>query len=114
MRFATRIAASLFAAALPLVGCATLDRDEALERERVLMAAGFRLRPADTDERLAYVKAMPPFKLAAQVEDGRLVYSYADPEYCQCLFLGGPMEYSAYRRLSLENESADGREQIPE
>ena len=107
MRFASRIAASLLAAALPLVGCATLGREEALERERMLMTAGFRLRRADTDARLAYVKAMPPFKLVSHVEDGRVSYSFADPEYCQCLFVGGPKEYSAYQQLSLENASGD-------
>jgi hypothetical protein len=37
------------------------------------------------------------------MEGGR-VHSYADPEYCQCLFLGSPNEFRAYSALARDRE----------
>jgi hypothetical protein len=52
---------------------------------------------------------MPPRKLVSQAKDGNFVYSYADPDYCQCLYVGGPQEYSAYQRLAVRKEIAQER-----
>jgi hypothetical protein len=32
------------------------------------------------------------------------VYTYADPENCHCLYVGGPKEFSQYQRLLVERE----------
>jgi hypothetical protein len=90
-------------AALPLAGCAAIQRSEAQDKEQLLAAAGFQVKPADTPEKLANLRTMPPRKLVSQ-KDGDFVYSYADPDYCQCLYMGGPKEYSAYQRLAREEE----------
>jgi hypothetical protein len=92
--------------ALPLAGCAAIQRSEARDKEQLLAAAGFQAKPADTAEKLANLKAMPPRKLVSQAKDGNFVYSYADPDYCQCLYVGGPQEYSAYQRLAVQKEIA--------
>jgi hypothetical protein len=92
--------------ALPLVGCAAIQRSEARDKEQLLAAAGFQAKPADTPEKLANLKTMPPRQLVSQVKDGNFVYSYADPDYCQCLYVGGPKEYSAYQHLAVEKEIA--------
>jgi hypothetical protein len=67
--------------ALPLAGCAVIQRSEARDKEQ-LLAAGFQAKPADTPEKLANLRTMPPRKLVSQAKDGNLVYSYADPDYC--------------------------------
>jgi hypothetical protein len=95
--------------ALPLAGCATVRRSEARDAEQLLAAAGFQPRSADTPERLANLKTMPPRKLVSHVKDDHFVYSYADPDYCRCLYVGGPKEYSAYERLSVEEEIVQDR-----
>jgi hypothetical protein len=92
--------------ALPLAGCAAIQRSEARGTEQLLAAAGFQAKPADTQEKLANLRTMPPRKLISQSKDGNLVYSYADPDYCQCLYVGGPKEYSAYQRLTVQREIA--------
>jgi hypothetical protein len=92
-------------AVLPLAACATIQRSEAKDTEQ-LLAAGFQAKPADTPEKLANLRAMPPRKLVSQAKDGKFVYSYADPDYCQCLYVGGPTEYSAYQRLAVQKEIA--------
>jgi hypothetical protein len=94
-------------AALPLAGCAAIQRSEAKDKEQLLAAAGFQAKPADTPEKLANLRTMPPRQLVSQAKDGKFVYSYADPDYCQCLYVGGPTEYSAYQRLATQKEIAE-------
>jgi hypothetical protein len=95
--------------ALPLAGCAALQRSEARDTEQLLAAAGFQARPADTSEKLTSLRTMPPRKLVSQSKDGNFVYTYADPDDCQCLYVGGPKEYSAYQRLAVKKEIAQDR-----
>src|SRR5215471_9532452 len=92
--------------ALLLEGCAAIQRQEAKSTEDLLVAAGFRMRPADTPEKLAHLKAMPPFKLVTQSQNGQVIYAYADPGNCQCLYVGGPDEYTQYKRLALQQQVA--------
>ncbi|HVN37977.1 MAG TPA: hypothetical protein VMW19_07380 [Myxococcota bacterium] len=49
---------------------------------------------------------MPPRKLVSQARDGQLVCSYADPDECVCVYVGGPEEHSAYERL-VQRENSD-------
>jgi len=91
---------------LVLSGCATIRRHEADNTERMLTAAGFQMRPADTPERLAHLSTMPPYKVVSRTKDGNVVYTFADPENCHCLYVGGPKEYSTYQRLSVNREIA--------
>ena len=93
-------------AALVLSGCATVQRQEAMDAERLLAAAGFQMRPADTPERVAALGAVPALKITAGTKDGQRMYTYADPEHCRCLYVGGPKEYAQYRRLALQEEVA--------
>jgi hypothetical protein len=97
----------LFAAALAaLSGCATMRRHEAASTEQLLAAAGFQMRPATSPEQLRDLTTMPPFKLVSRSKAGNAVYTFADPENCYCLYVGGSKEYSEYQRLRVEREVA--------
>ena len=91
-------------AALRLAGCVVIQHGEARDTEQLLAAAGFQAQRADTLEKLANLRTMPPRQLVSQSKDGKFVYSYADPDYCQCLYVGGPTEYAAYQRLAMEEK----------
>src|SRR5262245_15243015 len=106
MRRITRATTLALVAALVLSGCATLRHEQAVATEQLLAAAGFQMRAADTPERLAQLREMPPLKIVARTQDGEPRYTYADPENCHCLYVGGAKEYAAYRRLALEREVA--------
>jgi hypothetical protein len=95
--------------ALPLAGCAAIQRSEAKDTEQLLAAAGFQAKPADTPEKLADLRTMPLRELVSRSKDGNFVYTYADPDYCQCLYVGGPKEYSAYQRLAVEKKIAEAQ-----
>src|SRR2546426_10137606 len=80
------------AAAMVLTGCATIRRSEAHSTEELLATAGFVMRPADTAERQQRLAARPPYRLESHARDGKVVYTYADPDGCKCLYVGGPKE----------------------
>jgi hypothetical protein len=109
MTTAKTLGTILLVAALPLGGCTTLRAHEARSTEQLLAAAGFRAAPAETPEQLASLRSMPSRVLLTQPKDGHFVYSYADPDNCGCIYEGGPEEYAAYQRLSLEKRLEDER-----
>jgi hypothetical protein len=92
--------------ALPLAGCAAIQRSEAKDTEQLLAAVGFQAKPAETPEKLADLRAMPLRELVSRSKDGTFVYTYADPDYCQCLYVGGPKEYSRYQHLAVKRQIA--------
>ena len=104
---ATRMGLSVgLAVAVMLTGCAAIQRSEARSTEELLAAAGFVMRPADTAERQQRLAALPPYRLESRTKDGKVVYTYADPGGCQCLYVGGSKEYSEYQRLRVERQIA--------
>ena len=92
------------AALLALSGCATIRRQEAADREQLLAAAGFQRRPASSPEQHQDLTTMPRYKIVERSKSGDVVYTYADPENCHCLYVGGPKGFSQYQRLLVERE----------
>ena len=92
--------------ALALSACAT--RQEAVQdRENLLVAAGFDVRPASTPERRSQMAALPADRVVQQTRDGRLVYLYADPLVCDCVYMGGQEAWSRYQQERLQLRIAD-------
>jgi uncharacterized protein YceK len=95
----------LFVACLAaLSGCAAIRRHDAASTEQLLAAAGFQMRPVDSPERASDFASMPPLKIVARTQDQRVTYSFADPDKCHCVYVGGPKEYSEYQRLVTEKQ----------
>ncbi len=91
-------------------GCATIQRQEAASTESVLAAAGFRMLPADTPDRLANLQGMTPRKIVPHASsDGKVAYVYADPTNCKCMWIGGPAEYQRYQQLAIQKQLAQER-----
>jgi len=103
----TRMVLSVgLAVAVLLTGCATIRSSEARSTEQLLAAAGFVMRPADTAERQQRLASLPPYRLESRTKDGKVVYTYADPDGCKCLYVGGSKEYSEYQRLQVQHQIA--------
>jgi hypothetical protein len=85
-------------------GCATFGRGEDIQTERLLASAGFQMRLADTDEKLAALKIQPQRKVVPQQENGRTYYLYADDDLCKCLYVGTERAYDRYERLALVHQ----------
>jgi hypothetical protein len=77
--------------------------------ERVLSAAGFQMKLADTPETLSTLHRLPPRTLIPEPRDGQMRYVYADPRGCGCLYVGTEGQYQEYQRLEFEKQLADER-----
>jgi hypothetical protein len=65
-----------------------------------LEAAGFVMRPADTPQKMAILKKLPPHRFIARSNAGRRYYVYADASYCRCAFVGDEKALQAYRDIA--------------
>lgn len=91
-------------------GCASIEKNNAMDTERTLAAAGFRLKTADTPEQRAQLQALTQRKLVKHERDGKPVWLYADATYCHCLYAGSEKAYQEYSKLSIQQQIADENE----
>ena len=94
-RPATYLAA--LAACLAVSACAT-PQQRAEDRENLLAAAGFTVRPANTPERVTSLRTLPANKVVQRIRGGAVRYVYADPLVCACLYVGDQAAYGRYRQ----------------
>jgi len=97
-------------ASLAVSGCTYFRRQDADKTESTLAAAGFRMKPADTPKRQASLATFPVRKIVSRMHDGQVVYFYADPDFCKCLYVGSQQEYGRYKQLAIQQQIA--QEQI--
>ena len=72
-----KLAVVLIGLAVALLGCATTQNTKAIQVERLLAAAGFQIRPADTPEKLAHLVTLTQRRLVRHEQDGKVHYVYA-------------------------------------
>jgi len=94
--------------------CAAIQRFEVRDTERMLVAAGFHMRLADTPEPQEDLRSMPPYRIVSRTKDHNVVYMYADPDNCHCVYVGGSKEYSEYERRMVETEITQRRQEKQE
>ena len=105
---------ALLALSLALSACTAMRKWESGSTEDLLSAAGFTIRSADTPAQMAKLKSFEPYKMIRRVKNGELLYTYADPSNCQCLFVGNADQYAEYKRLALKKQIADEQLQAAE
>ncbi|MFN3657387.1 MAG: hypothetical protein ACK4UO_09065 [Pseudolabrys sp.] len=95
----TRLSKSRFLAilALGLFGDPAGASQEATDMK--LENAGFKMRLADTAEKIRHARLPPPRKFVARVKDGKRYYIYSDPDYCKCVFVGDETAMNTYRDM---------------
>jgi hypothetical protein len=91
--------ACLAVALLALSACAAIHRQEAADSEVLLKQAGFQARAADSPERQQDLVKMPSRQIVERDQNGAAVYSFADPDNCRCLYVGGQKEYAKLQEL---------------
>ena len=92
---------------LALAGCAMNRNQKAVEMERLLAAAGFKMRLADSESKLAQLKELPQRKLVAQDWSGKVVYVYADASNCKCAYVGDEEAYKHFQDLALQRQISE-------
>jgi len=91
---------------LGVVGCAS-PQQQVSQKEDLLAAAGFQIRVADTPQRIAAMRSLPPNKFVTRVVNGSPVYQYADPLVCKCVYFGTEQNWDAYRQEMFAQRIAD-------
>jgi len=104
MQHPSRLAA--LAACLLAAACAT-PQQRAEDRENLLSAAGFSVRPANTPARVASLRSLPANKVVQQATGGTVRYVYADPLVCACLYVGDQAAFGRYRQEVFQRRLAD-------
>ncbi len=96
--------------AVTAAGCTAIRRENTLQTERTLSAAGFQMKFADDPGRLAETKAIQPQRsLVPQNMDGEPRFVYADAEFCKCVYVGTEKAYQRYQRLALAQKLSQNR-----
>ena len=82
---------ALVLAVLALAGCSAIQGRTAADSEEILAQAGFQRHPLDE-----------PGLPARHLVESAGTYKFADPDFCQCVYLGGAKEYAELQRLRAE------------
>jgi len=98
---------TLLVAMTMLAGCAAMQRQEAQSKESLLAAAGFQVRVASTPAQQANLQALTPRRiLPHSLKDGAVVFVYADPTGCNCVYVGDQAAYQRFQQLALKQQLA--------
>ncbi len=88
-------------------GCAAIEKTNASEEERMLAAAGFQMKLANSPERMKRVAALPQRKFVkVPYRDGTVRYVWADAEYCKCIYAGTEAAHGRYWKLAMNTAIA--------
>jgi len=86
---------------IALTACVSTQQTEAIDNERLLAAAGFQVKLADTAAKLDHLKTLPQRKLVPHQKGSEVFYVYADATYCKCLYGGPEKAYSRYQQMAV-------------
>jgi hypothetical protein len=77
--------------AVILAGCSTVQGRIAADSEEILAQAGFQREPL-------HEPGLPARQLVANGG----IYKFADPDFCQCVYVGGEKEHAELQKLRAE------------
>jgi len=103
----SRWAVVVAAAGLAALGCADKSQSQPQSQQSAnkadaLVASGFKMVPANTPERQAALRQLPPQKIVRRLRGDKVVFIYADPANCNCLYAGNLSAYTAYQARALD------------
>lgn len=109
MRFGTVLALGL---CIAVTACNKPDPSRGImNKEDMLAASGFKFVPANTPARQEAFQRLPPHQFSREVRDGKVLYVYADPTICVCIYVGGQKAYGTYQARRLDKRLADEQAQ---
>lgn len=106
MRRSIRLYAAAAATAVLLAACAS-PVERANEKNDLLAAAGFRIVPVTTEEQRLELHTLPPNRVIQKTRNGKVIFLYADPYACACLYIGDQTAWDNYRREQLQQNLVD-------
>ncbi len=92
-----------------LGGCAALQQDAVRDRENLLSAAGFSVRPATTPVQQQALARLPANVVSQRIEGEHVSYLYPDPLICHCLYVGGQEAFGRYQQILTQRQIANAQ-----
>jgi hypothetical protein len=103
-----RLTAGLIATGMSvLLGACATPMERANEKNDLLSAAGFTIVPVTTDAQRLQLNSLPPNRVVQKVKDGKVMFVYADPYACGCLYIGDETAWDNYKREQLQQHFID-------
>jgi hypothetical protein len=102
--------AAVIALVLGIGALSACESQRVAQREDNLAAAGFLLRPADTPEKQAMLKRLPPHRFVQRWKGDVVHYVYADPLVCSCLYVGTQAAYNQYKQDRQQENLVDAQQ----
>jgi len=63
--------------------------------------------PADNEQRLSVIQSLPRLKMRYYTgKSGRVQYWFADPDFCNCIYIGDEAAYQRYQNLKIQEQIA--------
>ena len=90
-----------------LLGACATPTEHANEKNDLLSAAGFTIVPVTTDAQRLQLNTLPPNRVVQKVKDGKVMFVYADPYACGCLYIGDETAWDNYKREQLQQHFID-------
>jgi hypothetical protein len=105
-------------AALLLFGLGALIANQMNQRvimrhENNLSIAGFVVHRADTPDLQATLDLLPSHQVLQRLHGEAIRYVYADPDVCDCFYLGSQQAYDLYQKQRLARHLADKKPIAP-
>jgi hypothetical protein len=97
-----------------LYSCAAMEAQKVADKEQILAAAGFKMKPADTPAKLAHVQSLVQNKITRFTKNGKNFFVYADAKDCQCIYAGDDAAYSKFQGLQVQQNIADQEQMTAE
>ena len=93
--------AAIAATILALSGCAAINGQMATDSEQILTEAGFSKQPQSAAQGAtgAAGGTLPARQLTKVNDNGSVAYEFYDPQFCNCVYVGGAQQYAELQRL---------------
>jgi hypothetical protein len=88
-------------ASILMSGCAT-PIERANEKNDLLAAAGFHIVPVTTEQQRLQLQTLPPNRVVQKIKDAKVIFVYADPYACGCLYIGDEYAWDNYKREQIQ------------
>jgi hypothetical protein len=90
-----------------LVSGCTTKAERVENKEDLLAAAGFNVVPASSPARQQEIAGLPAHHFLTQLKGDKVIYLYADPLVCNCLYIGNQAAYDRYRQEVFQRQIAN-------
>ena len=97
-----------------MASCTGTQNAPATETQKRLKSTGFKIRRADTPEKMEHLSTLPQNRLLPTKRDEVIYYFFADAKGCECLYTGTEKEYQRYLELGTKKSSTRKESNIRE